>query len=84
MAGRPRTMLKRISELTARADAFGSDLYDLTPSQYVERPHPGDPLTVAWNEALRNAGFTFNAMTRLRNLLAEKVARLEEVAADRP
>ncbi|HEY3393753.1 MAG TPA: hypothetical protein VGK58_13665 [Lacipirellulaceae bacterium] len=81
MAGKPRTMLKRVSELVAYADAFGAQLYAITPSQYLERHDSSDPLAAAWLDALERAAHSLHAVSALKTLLAEKVARAEAAAA---
>jgi hypothetical protein len=74
-------MLKRVSELAASADAFGEQLYAITPSQYLNRQDSSDPLAAAWRDALERAAHSLHAISALKSLLAEKVARAEASAA---
>jgi hypothetical protein len=74
-------MLKRVSELTAYADAYGAQLYALTPSPYLERHDSSDALASAWLDDLERAAHSLHAVSALKSLLAEKVARAEAAAA---
>ena len=78
MPGRPRTTLKRLNDLLRRAEAYGSELYDLMPPQYHERPDLDDPTCVAWRQAGQAAVENYRALDALRAQVAEKVARAEQ------
>ena len=51
MAGRPKTTLKRLNELTQRAEDYGNDLFNLAPTQYLENSDHDDATGVAWRRA---------------------------------
>ena len=72
MAGRPRTMHKRVEELTARADALLSDSYSLMPKQYREYVNPSDSVGAAWDDAWGAVSDNCRSLEALRKLLAEK------------
>jgi len=79
MPGRPRITLKRLNELAQRVEAYGSDLYDLMPAQYLERPDPSDATCVAWRRAADAAVASCVALYALREMVSEKVARAEQL-----
>ena len=81
MPGRPRTMLKRVDELAARAFDLGNELFSLMPAQYRESPNANDRIGEAWRHALDSATSSCIAIRDLRELIAEKVARAEHLAA---
>lgn len=88
MAGRPRTMLKRITELTDRAKAFADDLWALMPDQYGEqylgrRAYSSDPVSEAWLASMTAAAETHRCLTELGELLANKVEKADAAAASR-
>ena len=81
MPGRPRTTLKRLNDLRHRAETYGSELYELMPSQYYERPDLNDPMCIAWRRAGQAAVNSCLALDALREQLAQKVARAEQLKA---
>jgi hypothetical protein len=75
MPGRPRTTLKRINELIARAETGGGDLLELIPDHYLERSENTDETSVAWRRAMDAAVMNCQALYAIRNLLMRKVER---------
>src|SRR5215470_3053341 len=76
MAGRPRTMHRKVNELVSRAERFAEDLYELMPSQYHERPNPRDPVSEAWRASMTSFAQGWRHLTELAELLAAKVRKL--------
>ncbi len=62
MAGNPRKMLKRFEDIEQRASGVCSDLNDLMPEVYRERPNDRDPLGQSWAAA-------YDAVTNLSDVL---------------
>jgi hypothetical protein len=81
MPGRPRTTLKLLTELLRRAEAHGSELYDLMPKQCHERPDLDDPTCLAWRQAGQAAVQNCLVLDALRAHVAEKVARADQRTA---
>jgi hypothetical protein len=81
MPGRPRTTLKRLNELVHRAESYLTDLLALMPDQYKERPNSNDSTCVAWRDAAGAAVENCRALGTLRELVAEKAARAEQLKA---
>mgnify|MGYP001765424505 CR=1 FL=1 len=52
MAGRPRTMAKRVLKLEQRADDLYGDFLELIPTQYERNTPRKDPLHAAWHSAM--------------------------------
>jgi hypothetical protein len=75
-------MLRRITELEQRADAFGAELYDLAPKQYLERSNTGDSLGVAWRDAVVSAATALNSMKALTEMLTQRVKKVEAKKRD--
>ena len=65
MAGRPKTMAKRVTALEDRALQLTIDLFKIVPLQYLDHPNDGDPFNRAWNEA---TDATRTAMCKLEDL----------------
>jgi len=82
MPGRPRTTLKRLDDLLARTTSIGDAVFTLTPQLYFERPDPNDPTCVAWLAAGDAAMDYYRSLRALREIVAEKVARMERLAGD--
>ena len=81
MPGRPRTTLKHIDGLLQRVEAYGSDLLELMPKQYLERPNTRDHTCAAWRRAAESAAENYKAIVSLRDVIAEKADRAERLAA---
>ena len=79
MPGRPRMTLKRLNELAERAEAYGSDLFNLVPAQYRDRQASNDPTGEAWRRAADAAITNYQALNARRELVAQKVARAEQL-----
>ena len=56
MAGRPRTMHRKVNELAAKGLDVLSPLHELAPAQYFDeaKDGPTDPLRDAWRDAVGN------------------------------
>ena len=72
MAGRPKTMHKRVEELTARALTLGNDYVALMPEQYREHVNPSDSVGAAWYKSWGQVADNWRSLEALRKLLAEK------------
>ncbi len=83
MPGRPRTTLRRLEELVQRADALGNDLFELTPAQYRDRSSRRGLANAAWQAALEAAAQNLRQIRALRELVAEKVNRAEQLEENR-
>ena len=83
MAGRPRTMAKRLAQLEASAFETYRSLEALRPPQHAARQgEEGDDLACAWNEACRALGMASIALSILLEY-AEERAGLDWVALER-
>ena len=78
MAGRPRTTLKRLTELLHNAELLGTQLFELMPTQYEERPNFDDPMCVAWQQAKDAVVMNYRALEALKEQVAAKVERAEQ------
>jgi hypothetical protein len=78
MAGRPRTTLKRLTELLRSAELLGTELFELIPSQYEERPSYDDPLCDAWQQAKDSVVMNYRALETLKEQVAAKVAKADQ------
>ena len=78
MAGRPKTMAKRVAEIEERAFQLDEDLCALRPAQYAEiaGKEGDDDLAVMWNEAARAVVGASFAVADLLCCLEER-ARLD-------
>lgn len=57
MAGRPKTMVKRVTSLEERAFHLALDLCHIRPAQYAAREgEEGDDVAFWWNRACRAVG----------------------------
>ena len=83
MPGRPRTTLKMLNELLQRAEAYGNNLYSLMPPKYHEQPDSDDPTCVAWWQAASAAVENYRALEALKDHVAEKVGRADQLKARR-
>jgi hypothetical protein len=72
MAGRPRTMAKRLATLLAKATELGNEFLAVMPATYRERPI-ADPLCEAWKDRLTDLADTYHSIDRLLGLLQAKV-----------
>ena len=70
------------SEFHPLDDALNA-LFDLMPKQYLNQPDPGDPTSAAWHGALEAAVLSHHKILELKEVIAQKVARAEKLAADR-
>ena len=77
MAGRPRTMAKRVTALEDRALQLTDDLLKIVPSQYLGHPNDGDPFNAAWNRAVDRVHDSMYAFAGLGNLVREKAGIVE-------
>jgi hypothetical protein len=81
MPGRPRTTLKRLNELNHRAESYLTDLLALMPDRYKERENSNDPICIAWRQAAGAAVESCQTLRVLRELVAEKAMRAEQLKA---
>ena len=81
MAGRPRTMYKRVHELLARTEALADELYALMPDQYKERPNVREPVCNAWRASMTAVAQSHSHLTTLAELIAEKIPKVSPEAA---
>ena len=74
MAGRPRKMAKRVTELEDRAMMLEGDLLELTPGQYLKDDCGPDPLGLcqAWRKALDAALDAYLALGTLGEIVRDK------------
>ena len=74
MAGRPRTMAKRLAELEEAAFQLNLNLCALRPAQYAARQgdEGDDELAVWWNEAVHVVGMGSIAVALLLSHLEER------------
>lgn len=72
MAGRPRTMAKRVLEIEKRAEEVWEAFEEVMPERYLEDPPANDPLHAAWNSVWCALSQTFAAFHRLTEMLRER------------
>ena len=74
MAGRPKTMAKRLAEIEERAFRLSVDLCKLRPYQYREREgaEGEDEYAAVWNAAVRATSSAANAVNHLLGLAEER------------
>ena len=83
MAGRPRTMHRKVNDLASRAQASAEDLWELKPGPYRERSNPRDSVREAWQAAMSSAIHTHHKLEALAALVAEKIPA-EPVGSNTP
>jgi hypothetical protein len=71
--------LKRLTALLENVEACGNDLFNLMPAQYHDRPDSDDPTCLAWRAAADAAVRSYQTLDALREHVAEKVARAEQL-----
>lgn len=79
MPGRPRTTLKRLNELLQDVEEYGTKLYETMPSRYRSQPDLEDRICAAWQRAGQAAVQSYQAVAALRDQVAVKVARADEL-----
>ena len=72
MAGRPRTMAKRVDSLLVKSAELYNEFFAVMPATYRDRP-TSDPVSEAWNEALTQLGYAYHSVNGLLELLQAKV-----------
>src|SRR5262245_55051029 len=72
MPGRPRQMLKRVNDLTARAYDLGDRVFSAMPFQYRDRTNSHDQIGQAWVSAMGAVAEAWRSLAQLGKLLAEK------------
>lgn len=77
MAGRPKTMAKRVGVLEEQAVWLSLEVFKARPSQYREKPDAGDPINAAWNDAMEIAHMASICLERLGDLLRKKAGITE-------
>jgi hypothetical protein len=92
MAGRPRTMLKRVTRILERHEKLAAELRELMPNQYLPGPgegwdYPGnleewgDDLMRSWRKAVLEIGGVGEYLEDLVFLLELKVGKIEQNAS---
>ena len=92
MAGRPRTMAKRVKQLLERQEAVAAEMDALIPKQYRPTmtweqwdPHADvagcDWVTLAWRVAVSRVERGRRSLSQLSYILDQKVAQIERRAA---
>ena len=71
--------LKAPNELAERAEAYGSAIFNLIPAQYQDQQASNYPTGEAWRRAADAAITNYQALSALRELVAQKVARAEQL-----
>jgi len=88
MAGRPKTMIRRVGQLEEVGQALACEVLEAAPSQYLDARLPGkppvDPIGRAWVEAAETAVATAEALERLGGLLRAKAGITEPGPAEPP
>ena len=84
MAGRPKTMVKKVAPLEETAFQLYLDLYEMRPAQYAAREgvEGEDRLAWWWNEAARTVWTASMAVSILLGQLEER-AGLDSEALER-
>ncbi len=72
MAGRPKTMVKRVERLGHQVVRLRCDLEEQMPEQYMYHPDDRDPINKAWNRARDAASLATAHLGSLSGLLREK------------
>lgn len=91
MAGRPRTMLKRVTRILERHGKLAEELRELMPKQYLPGPgegwdYPknleewGDDMMRSWRKAVFEIGWPAEYLEDLIFLLQLKVEKIEQNA----
>jgi hypothetical protein len=78
MAGRPKTMLKKVSSLSMRALALWNDIRRLTPEQYREEPYLRGEAAEGWRQASSGIATGYHGLNDLGKLLAVKAKIIVE------
>lgn len=82
MAGRPRSMVRKVAALEEKAESLGDAFYKLVPKLYLERAEwqiSGlSPINVAWCEAMADVAQAYSAIKALRELLEERANALPD------
>ncbi len=78
MAGRPRTMARRVHQLLERYFAIDEELHALMPKQYLEPTN--DTLGKCWQRAVRTTDNAFDELQDLACFLDCKVDEAEKRA----
>ena len=76
MAGRPRTMARRVHQLLERQIALGAELQSLMPHQYLEPTT--DVLGSCWQSAIEGVGGASEYLHDLWCILDLKAAKADE------
>ena len=84
MAGRPKKMAKRVTELEDRALVLKSDVEELVPDQYLEDDYGPDPLGLgqAWENALDATEDAHFALGALGEILRDRAGIEDQEPGD--
>lgn len=77
MAGRPKTMARKITELEARALQLAQDYFELMPKMYRDQVNPQDPINQSWNKTLDQVMGLLKAIEQLGDLYRAKAGILD-------
>jgi len=87
MAGRPKTMIRRVGQLEEVGQALACDVLEVCPPRYLDgypdKP-AADPIGRAWVQAAETAVATAEALERLTGLLRAKAGISEPGPAELP
>jgi hypothetical protein len=83
MAGRPRTMIKRVDGIEIAAFDVANAVSKLIPEKYRENAPEGDPVAEEWKRLLDTAVSTWGAASDLNLALRDKAGLPEDCPTDR-
>jgi len=72
MAGRPKTMYRKVKGVADRMYALGEELFEVMPDQYKKRENTRDRIHSAWREAIADLLSGWRAVSSLCDPLAAK------------
>ena len=78
MAGRPKTMHKRVAAITAGVQANCDRLFGLVPKQYHKSPDDDDPTCTGWRDAMTGMARGWESLNELKKLSAAKAGIVED------
>jgi hypothetical protein len=86
MAGRQRSMARKVAVIEQKADELFATFYELMPELYRERilsnhPLSMQPVCAAWGEAWAGASAAHKGLVALRKLLEQRAAALPQPTA---
>ena len=82
MAGRPKTMAKRVTELFERVSLLYDDLHFLTPSQYRDGAHSSTEVGQLWKFASEAAFYLCLTLDELGDNLRYKAGIVDQKSGE--